>query len=154
MLDFPCLVDPHVVFSCVCVCVSACDGEFAQVCTCMYAYGCTPPIDFFNAVRRKQSNYIKMTENFQVNNQVQQQKYLKVQEAKVEKNKQLLKKKTAIQSPWHGSVSAQQESINKLCLEVGWWHISDVRCSDIDPWGGIRLTQLSLHKGPTLLAQT
>lgn len=85
MLDFPCLVDPHVVFSSVCVCVSACDGEFAQVCTCMYAYGCTPPIDFFNAVRRKQSNYIKMTENFQVNNQVQQQKYLKVQEAKVEK---------------------------------------------------------------------
>lgn len=49
------------------------------------------------------------------------------------KNPTTLKKQTAIQSPCPDNVLTQQESINKSCLEVGWWRISDLRCSDIDP---------------------
>lgn len=30
-------------------------------------------------------------------------------------------------------VFTQQDNINKSCLEVVWWRISDARCSDIDP---------------------
>lgn len=64
------------------------------------------------------------------------QMYLKLTYTKTVQKKNpttTLQKQAAIQSSCLNSILTQQEFINKSFLEVGWWHISDMRCSDIDP---------------------